>query len=91
MIILTDNQMNLLRKMHSDNDACLDLLNVIDVLQNKPVLDGVMGVEEASQRWELEQSTIKKYCQRGRIPAVKISNTWIIDRRATRPTRYHFD
>ena len=90
MVILSTQQIATLRKLHSDHDDCLDLLNVIELLQNKPILDGLMGVEEAANRWQLEQSTIKKYCQAGKIPAIKISNTWIIDRRANRPLRYQF-
>lgn len=47
----------------------------------------IMGVAEASTLWHLEQSTIKKMCQSGKIESVKIGDTWIIRKDEKQPER----
>lgn len=47
----------------------------------------IMGVAEASALWDLEQSTIKKMCQSGKIESVKIGDTWIIRKDEKQPER----
>lgn len=44
------------------------------------VLDNVMGVEEASELWELSAGYIKNLCAAGKIVAKKIGKTWVIDK-----------
>lgn len=48
-------------------------------------LKHIMGITEAADRWGIESSTIKKMCQRGELPAVKIGDTWIMRRDQERP------
>lgn len=48
-------------------------------------LQMIMGISEASSKWGYEQSTIKKMCQRGELPAVKIGDTWILLRDQEQP------
>lgn len=55
-------------------------------MQNDP-LKQIMGVTEASNKWGLEQSTIKKMCQRGEIEAVKIGGTWIMRLNQQKPEK----
>lgn len=50
------------------------------------VLKQIMGVTEAAERWGVDPSTIKKMCSSGRIPAVKIGETWIMSKDQERPT-----
>lgn len=35
-------------------------------------IDGVMGTEEASERWELSQDHIKRLCRNGKVIAKRI-------------------
>ena len=49
-------------------------------------LDHIMGVSQASEQWGLDPSTIKKMCNSGRIPAVKIGDTWIMRKDQERPS-----
>lgn len=42
------------------------------------VLDQIMGVNEASERWGLKPGTIKNLCASDKVIARKIDNRWII-------------
>lgn len=48
-------------------------------------LENIMGVEEAAKRWGLESSTVKKMCQRGQLPSVRIGLVWILRKDQDRP------
>jgi Helix-turn-helix domain len=48
-------------------------------------LDKIMGVEEASEVWELSSGYIKNLCAEGKIKSRKIGNTWIIDKEQPSP------
>jgi excisionase family DNA binding protein len=43
-----------------------------------PLLDSYLRVPEAATLLGVHPETIKRLCQRGRIPAEKIHNTWLI-------------
>lgn len=49
------------------------------------VLDAIMGIDEASEKWGLECTTIRKICQRNEIPCRKIGDTWLIPINVERP------
>lgn len=49
------------------------------------ILKQIMGVTEAAERWGVDPSTIKKMCSSGRIPAIKIGETWIMSKDQERP------
>lgn len=48
-------------------------------------LDHIMGVEEAAERWSLAPGYIKNLCATGKVKAVKIGKTWVIDKRQPNP------
>lgn len=56
-----------------------------DADNNFNPLDHIMGVSQASEIWGVDPSTIKKMCSNGKIPAVKIGETWILRKDQSRP------
>lgn len=48
-------------------------------------IDGVMGTEEASERWELSQDHIKRLCRDGKVIAKRIGKTWVLERDQPNP------
>ena len=48
-------------------------------------LENVMGVQEASELWELSPGYIKNLCAAGKIKARNIGKTWIIDKHQPNP------
>jgi hypothetical protein len=50
------------------------------------VLDQIMGVNEASERWGLKPGTIKNLCAARKILSRKIDNRWIIDKNQPNPS-----
>lgn len=50
------------------------------------VLDQIMGVNEASQLWDLAPGYIKNLCASGKLKARKIDNRWIIDKNQPNPS-----
>lgn len=55
------------------------------------VLNGIMGVEEASELWGLSPGTIKNYCAEGKVIAKKIGKTWIINKEQNNPSNHKQD
>lgn len=51
------------------------------------VLESVIGVEEAAEKWGLSPGTVKNYCAEGRIIAKKIGKTWVIDANQPNPSQ----
>ena len=47
-----------------------------------PLLDSYLLVPEAAELLDVHPETIKRLCQRGRMPAEKIHNTWLIPKSA---------
>jgi excisionase family DNA binding protein len=45
-----------------------------------PLLDSYFKVPEAAAILGVHPETIKRLCQRGRIPAEKVHNTWLIQK-----------
>lgn len=45
-----------------------------------PLLDSYFKVPEAAALLGVHPETIKRLCQRGRIPAEKVHNTWLIQK-----------
>ena len=43
-------------------------------------LDSYYNVIEASRRLKVHPETVKRLCRQGDLPAIKIHNTWLIDR-----------
>lgn len=56
-------------------------------LQQRNVLDKIMGAEEASQLWNLSPSYIKDLCAKGKIQCRKIGKTWVIDKDQPNPSK----
>ncbi|MEC2974079.1 helix-turn-helix domain-containing protein [Bacillus cereus] len=50
-------------------------------------IDMVMGVEEASELWDLSSGYIKNLCAEGKILCKKIGKTWIIDKNQSNPNQ----
>jgi hypothetical protein len=49
------------------------------------VLNSVIGVEEAAEKWGLSAGYIKTLCAEGKIIAKKIGKTWVIDQTQEKP------
>ncbi|CAN7221717.1 hypothetical protein [Rossellomorea sp. LjRoot5] len=49
------------------------------------MLENVIGVEEAAEKWDLSAGYIKNLCAEGKIRAKKIGKTWVIDRTQEKP------
>ncbi|MCL0102623.1 helix-turn-helix domain-containing protein [Dehalococcoidia bacterium] len=45
-----------------------------------PILDSYFKVPEAGAILGVHPETVKRLCQRGRIPAEKVHNTWLIQK-----------
>ena len=43
-------------------------------------LDNYFNALEASRRLKIHPETVKRLCRQGDLPAVKIHNTWLINR-----------
>ena len=56
-----------------------------DIIQQKDILDDVIGTQEAGELWGLSADRIKALCADGTIRAKKIGNTWVIDRNQPNP------
>lgn len=50
-------------------------------------LEHIMGVEEAAQLWDLKPGYIKNLCNDGKLKAVKIGKTWILDKGQPNPKK----
>ena len=44
-------------------------------------LENLIGVEEASKILGFAPSTVKDKCAAGKLPAVKIGKTWVLDKK----------
>jgi hypothetical protein len=49
------------------------------------ILDQVMGVDEASDLWNLSPGHIKNLCAEGKLDARKIGKTWILSKDQKNP------
>jgi len=45
-----------------------------------PIWDNYLNVIEASRHLKVHPETVKRLCRQGDLPAVKIHNTWLINR-----------
>ena len=50
-------------------------------------LNGIMGVEEAAQKWGTTSHYVKNLCRAGRCRARKMGKTWVLDRDQPSPIR----
>lgn len=50
-------------------------------------LEHIMGTEEAAELWQLSQDHIKRLCREGKVKAVRIGKTWVIDKNQPNPKR----
>lgn len=50
-------------------------------------LEQIMGADEAAKQWKLSPSYIKDLCSHGKIKAIKIGKTWIIDKNQPSPKK----
>jgi hypothetical protein len=46
-----------------------------------------MGVDEAAEKWLLSPGYIKNLCAAGKVLAVKIGKTWILDKQQPSPAQ----
>lgn len=49
------------------------------------VLSQIMGCVEAAELWGLAPAYVKDLCRRGKVKAVCIGRTWVIDRNQSNP------
>lgn len=49
-------------------------------------LNQIMGVDDAAKLWNLSAGYIKNLCASGKLEAVKIGKTWIIDKNQLNPS-----
>jgi len=45
-----------------------------------PLLDDYFNVIEVGRRLGIHPETVKRLCRQGDLPAIKIRNTWLINR-----------
>lgn len=83
--ILSDQQIQSYRNMFADNNVAMEYLEMVETLQQIDALSQIMGIEEASRKWGLESSTIRKMCINGQIKARKISDAWLMAIDTERP------
>lgn len=50
-------------------------------------LDNIMGAEEAAKIWGTSPGYVKNMCLHGKLKAVKIGKTWILDRNQPNPIK----
>lgn len=48
-------------------------------------LNGIMGTEEAAERWGLSQDHIKRLCRDGKVKCIRIGKTWVLDKNQPSP------
>lgn len=53
------------------------------------VLNQIMGVDEAGDKWDKSPDHIKRLCRDGKVKAVKIGKTWIMEKDQEYPKRNH--
>lgn len=54
-------------------------------------LNQIMGVDEAAKLWGLAPGYIKNLCNKGKVDAVKIGKTWILDKNQPNPKQRDAD
>lgn len=67
-----------------------EIKNEIQEIEDRfEAIDSVMGVEEASEFWNLSAGYIKNLCSEGKIKAKKVGKTWVIDKTQLNPSKSH--
>ena len=56
-----------------------------------PVLDNYVNVIEAAEVLGVHWETVKRMCREGRIPAKKVHNMWLIDKKDLRKFASTYD
>jgi len=51
------------------------------------VLDKIMGVNEAAEKWGFSPDHVKRLCRDGDVSAVKIGKVWVIEKNQEKPKR----
>lgn len=64
-----------------------DLNDLLVGINNNSPLNNVIGVEEASELWNLSAGYIKNLCSDGKVKAKKIGKTWVIDKHQPHPSK----
>jgi hypothetical protein len=75
-------------KWHSTNDyetSGLILDWFMQISENN--LNSVIGVDEASELWDISAGYIKNLCADGKIKCKKVGKTWVIDANQPNPSR----
>lgn len=54
---------------------------------SKQLEEIVMGVEDASELWNLSAGHIKNLCAAGEVKAIKIGKTWVIEKNQKHPSK----
>lgn len=49
------------------------------------VLDQIMSVAEAAEKWGMSQVNVKKLCQNGKVNARKIGRDWVLEKDQPNP------
>lgn len=51
------------------------------------VLNQIMGVDEAGEKWGYSPDHIKRMCRDGKVKAVKIGKTWVMEKNRESPKK----
>lgn len=54
---------------------------------NHDCLTQIMSCQDASKTWQLSPHYIKNLCSEGKVKAVQIGKTWIIDKNQPNPKK----
>ncbi|MDQ0876745.1 hypothetical protein QFZ77_005404 [Paenibacillus sp. V4I3] len=50
-------------------------------------LEHIMGTEEAAELWGIKQGHVKNLCRDGKVLAIQIGKTWILDKNQPNPSQ----
>ena len=86
-IALLDLFQTILADMDYDqfNDEKLSNDYLHTFYKQKDALDHLISVADAAKLWGLSEGHVKNICAEGKIDAVKIGKTWVIDKRQPNP------
>gem|GEM_PF-1570682 len=88
-IVLLDLFQSILADMDYEqfNDKKLNDDYLHTFYKQKDLLQNLIGVDKAAELWGLSEGYIKNLCAEGKIIAIKIGKTWVMDKRHPNPKK----
>ena len=60
-------------------------------MSKQDLLDSYVGVEEASERLNIHAESVRRLIRQGKLPAIKFSNKWLVERATLEQFASHYD